>query len=182
VPLRPKGKPAPVLLSAVEELGVGFIAGVASRAISQPLSVITVRLQTEAEGGDDEAGDERDNEKGCVNEQERKSISRGVSSTVKRIYDEQGWEGFWGGQSIFSLLIFKSGMNLRFRVHHHNSTLSNPCNYTISIPTFPATHQSAKPTEADISRHTERTLRVFGSGVLEYCCYFVTLSAHPCKN
>ncbi|KAI0821168.1 mitochondrial carrier domain-containing protein [Irpex lacteus] len=95
-PPRVKGKAAPVLLSAAEELGIGFLAGLASRAISQPLSVITVRLQTEGEDDSSESG----SDKGSVyddSETEAHATSAGVTGTVKKIYAEQGLEGFWGG-------------------------------------------------------------------------------------
>ncbi|KAI0343472.1 mitochondrial carrier [Trametopsis cervina] len=92
---RIKGRPISVLLSAPEELGIGFIAGVASRAISQPLSVITVRLQTQTEGEDDEG--ELNAEKGGPEEPEIRGEPNGVIDTVRRIYEEQGLEGFWGG-------------------------------------------------------------------------------------
>lgn len=93
---RVKSKAAPVLLSAAEELGIGFLAGLASRAISQPLSVITVRLQTEGEDDSSESG----SDKGSVyddSETEAHATSAGVTGTVKKIYAEQGLEGFWGG-------------------------------------------------------------------------------------
>lgn len=93
----PSSKAAPVLLSVAEELGIGFLAGVASRAISTPLSVITVRLQTETEG-QDESG-ELDPEKGDPEDAARRGEPRGVLATVKKIYAEQGLKGFWGGFS-----------------------------------------------------------------------------------
>lgn len=85
-----------MLLSVTEELGIGFLAGVASRAISTPLSVITVRLQTETEGEDEEGEMNADN--GSPEEAERRREPKGLLSTVKRIYEEQGLLGFWGGQ------------------------------------------------------------------------------------
>ncbi|GJE94650.1 mitochondrial carrier [Phanerochaete sordida] len=90
-----KLKAAPALLSVAEELGIGFLAGVTSRAISTPLSVITVRLQTETEGEDD--GGELDPEKGDPEDASRRGEPRGVLATVNRIYAEQGLQGFWGG-------------------------------------------------------------------------------------
>ena len=90
-----KSKAAPILLSVGEELGIGFIAGIASRAISTPLSVITVRLQTETEG-EDESG-ELDPEKGNEAEAARRGEPRDVMNTFRRIYEEQGLGGFWGG-------------------------------------------------------------------------------------
>lgn len=85
----------PTLLSVPEELAIGFVAGVASRAISTPLSVITVRLQTETEGEDEEG--ELNAEKGDSGEAESKNTPRGVMGAVQRIYGERGLAGFWGG-------------------------------------------------------------------------------------
>ena len=74
-------------LSILEELSLGFLAGVASRAISTPLSLITLRLQTERsnDGGDDDSP-ERPNS--------------GVSAVVKKIYEEEGLAGFWKGEGV----------------------------------------------------------------------------------
>lgn len=91
----PKTKAKPVLLSVVEELGIGFIAGVASRAISTPLSVVTVRLQTATEGDDDEG--EMNAEKGEASEQ-TKEITTPVT-VMRKIYSEEGLTGFWRGTS-----------------------------------------------------------------------------------
>jgi solute carrier family 25 (peroxisomal adenine nucleotide transporter), member 17 len=77
------GKQTPVLLSAPEELGLGFISGVLSRAISTPLSMITVRLQTQS------------------NEEDPDSSERvGVKDVIKSIYHEHGLVGFWRGASV----------------------------------------------------------------------------------
>lgn len=106
-PPRVKGKTASVLLSAPEELGIGFISGLASRAISQPLSVITVRLQTEGE--DDRDGDDSNFEKesGDDSDTKRQVVSVGVIGTLKKIYREQGLQGFWGGQFTLDVPLVK---------------------------------------------------------------------------
>lgn len=80
-----KGPAKLAILSAVEELGIGFIAGVASRAVSTPLSVITVRLQTETEDEDEE--------------DTQNSKPKGIVSMIKDIHEDQGLAGFWGGFS-----------------------------------------------------------------------------------
>ncbi|KAK1230917.1 hypothetical protein PQX77_005948, partial [Marasmius sp. AFHP31] len=69
-------------LSILEELFLGFLAGVASRAISTPLSLVTLRLQTE-----------RSNDNGVDDSEE--SSNSGVSAVVKKIYEEEGLAGFW---------------------------------------------------------------------------------------
>ncbi|PSR71701.1 hypothetical protein PHLCEN_2v12405 [Hermanssonia centrifuga] len=84
-----------MLLSVPEELGIGFIAGLASRAISTPLSVITVRLQTETEGEDED--DELNTKKGSPHES-REGLKRGsIIGTVQRLSEEEGLQGFWRG-------------------------------------------------------------------------------------
>ncbi|EKM53611.1 uncharacterized protein PHACADRAFT_99150 [Phanerochaete carnosa HHB-10118-sp] len=96
-PPKSKSKATPVLLGVAEELGIGFLAGVSSRAISTPLSVVTVRLQTETEGRDDRG--ELDPEKGDPEDASRRGEPKGVLTTVQKIYAEQGLKGFWGGFS-----------------------------------------------------------------------------------
>jgi solute carrier family 25 (peroxisomal adenine nucleotide transporter), member 17 len=103
-PINSKAKAAPILLSVAEELGIGFIAGVASRAISTPLSVITVRLQTETEGQDNSG--EMDPEAGDEADATKRGEPRGVLNTIQRIYSEQGLTGFWGGELRLSTVIY----------------------------------------------------------------------------
>lgn len=68
----------------IEELLLGFLAGVASRAVSTPLNIVTLRLQAEREGEEGEPGT---------------SASLGIMGTVKHIYEEKGLSGFWKGES-----------------------------------------------------------------------------------
>lgn len=72
-----------------QELALGFIAGVASRAISTPLNIVTLRLQTESDQAD------YDDDEDTV----EKSEPITIISVVKRIYGEQGIAGFWRGQN-----------------------------------------------------------------------------------
>ncbi|GBE84129.1 mitochondrial carrier [Sparassis crispa] len=76
----------PVLLPLPVELAVGYIAGIASRAVSMPLSLITVRLQSAGGEGEDEDGDDG----------KRKGVPP-VVDIVRSIYTEQGLCGFWAG-------------------------------------------------------------------------------------
>ena len=108
---RVKGKTVPTILSVPEELGIGFVAGVLSRAISTPLSVVTVRLQTTTEGEDEE--NELNAEKGSPAEAQKKNVPRGVASTVKRIYDEQGLAGFWGGEHHAVIIVVGGWVGMR---------------------------------------------------------------------
>ncbi|KAI1785290.1 mitochondrial carrier [Ganoderma leucocontextum] len=83
----------PVLLDAPSELALGFVAGVASRAISTPLSLITVRLQT---SDDDEDGTEM--EASIVPETASVKKRRpGFSEVLRSIYMEESLSGFWAG-------------------------------------------------------------------------------------
>ncbi|KAG8995031.1 hypothetical protein FRB93_001221 [Tulasnella sp. JGI-2019a] len=71
----PPRHPNPIALSTAEELSAGFIAGVISRLISTPLSVVTVRMQ--AGGG--------------------RHKKTGVISALKSIYRDEGILGLWKG-------------------------------------------------------------------------------------
>ena len=71
----------------------------ASRFISSPLSIITVRLQTEREGNDDELWEVEDGEGEKVNN--GTAADKGLYGTAKSIYAEEGLAGFWKGR--FSL-------------------------------------------------------------------------------
>ncbi|KAI0764362.1 mitochondrial carrier domain-containing protein [Trametes elegans] len=86
----------PILLSVTTELAVGFVSGVASRAVSTPLSVVTVRMQTANEDTDDEnIDDERsDTEKKA---KPRIESSPSASEVIRKIYAEHGLSGFWAG-------------------------------------------------------------------------------------
>ncbi|KAI0060613.1 mitochondrial carrier [Artomyces pyxidatus] len=78
-------------LSVSQELAIGFAAGVVSKLISTPLSIVTVRLQT--------ARDDEDEEEG---EKEEPS----VLAVVRAIYREHGLAGFWRGfQTTFLLCL-----------------------------------------------------------------------------
>ncbi|GAA5832206.1 hypothetical protein JCM11251_004279 [Rhodosporidiobolus azoricus] len=111
-------RPAPPLLSVVEELVVGSLAGVVAKGIVSPLSMITVRAQTSSERKGDAEG-EKEGDKTLVDEMAA-AAKKGQSgkkdedsdteseeggykespSAVKiaqEIYDEQGIAGFWSG-------------------------------------------------------------------------------------
>ncbi|KZT03946.1 mitochondrial carrier [Laetiporus sulphureus 93-53] len=91
----------PVPLGISAELAVGFVAGVASRAVSTPLSVITIRLQS----GDED--DDEDSTAAATEHNESGKREAGVPSPVKTreslmdvvrsVYAEQGFRGFWAG-------------------------------------------------------------------------------------
>ncbi|KAH9833506.1 mitochondrial carrier [Rhodofomes roseus] len=83
---------APVLLGVPTELAVGFVAGVASRAVSTPLSVLTVRLQSSSDDSEDE-----DEEPVTVDGSEKRTGRLGLHEVARGIYSEQGLAGFWAG-------------------------------------------------------------------------------------
>ncbi|TFK50816.1 mitochondrial carrier [Heliocybe sulcata] len=85
-----------LLLSVPEELAVGFLAGILSRALSTPLSVVTARLQTENDDADSRPPSP-------VNNPEVSRSSR-IMSVVKSIYEESGLAGFWRGFEAVVLL------------------------------------------------------------------------------
>ena len=76
----------------VEELVLGFIAGVASRAVSTPLNIITLRTQTTREQDEDEGEGDVSKARAL-----RPANSGGLTDIVKLIYKEQGLAGFWRG-------------------------------------------------------------------------------------
>ncbi|RDX47565.1 mitochondrial carrier [Lentinus brumalis] len=90
----------PVLLGVPTELAVGFIAGVASRAVSTPLSVVTVRLQTEG-GDDDDDGEAHpataSDKAAAPLASQRSTAGQGFFDVVRRIYAQEGLAGFWAG-------------------------------------------------------------------------------------
>ncbi|KJA28773.1 hypothetical protein HYPSUDRAFT_82352 [Hypholoma sublateritium FD-334 SS-4] len=81
----------------MEELVIGFIAGVASRAVSTPLNIITLRTQT----GREEDKYEVDVAK---TRPPRPADSGGIIEIVKLVYKEQGLAGFWRGFQMSTLL------------------------------------------------------------------------------
>lgn len=115
-------KVAAVTLSAPQELGIGFLAGVLSRLVTTPLSVITVRLQVTNENDDDIDSAQPD---------------AGIISTMREIHSEDGIAGFWKGNAgsymPFELLsIFAS-----VRIPIHDCAFVKSCHYPIAFPTLP---------------------------------------------
>lgn len=87
-----KGRPLPLV---VEELLMGYLAGIASRLISMPLSLITVRLQ------DDKDSSELDNVENGKKSQSTDALGiparNRVIKVAKELYNEGGIAGFWRG-------------------------------------------------------------------------------------
>ncbi|KAF9075517.1 mitochondrial carrier domain-containing protein [Rhodocollybia butyracea] len=107
-------KPIPsVKLTILQDLALGFLSGVASRAVSMPLSIITLRLQTEREN--EEINDE--------NENRNDKLAR----AVRKIYQEQGLSGFWRGFNTTILLSLNPSITLAFfQLFRRILTLSRP--------------------------------------------------------
>ncbi|GAA5965647.1 hypothetical protein JCM8115_005465 [Rhodotorula mucilaginosa] len=107
-------KAAAILLSPLEELGIGCLAGVVAKGIVSPLSMITVRAQTSRQPKQDVVGG-RPGDKSPVDpaartekrpdDSDSDESDDGYSSTpstldlAREIYDEQGLAGFWSGFS-----------------------------------------------------------------------------------
>jgi hypothetical protein len=91
------------LLSAVEELAIGCLAGIFAKGVVSPLSMITVRAQTSSEprqevvGGRE--GDTRAVESDDSGDEDNGGYGRAPSALAigKEIYQEQGLFGFWSG-------------------------------------------------------------------------------------
>ncbi|KAJ3850287.1 mitochondrial carrier domain-containing protein [Lentinula lateritia] len=92
-----------IKLAIWQDLALGFMSGVASRAVSMPLSIITLRLQTGRHDGSDESG---------IVDQE--GNGNAVIQTVKKIYEEQGLSGFWRGFDTTILLSLNPSITLAF--------------------------------------------------------------------
>ncbi|KAJ3928368.1 MAG: mitochondrial carrier domain-containing protein [Lentinula lateritia] len=88
-----------------QDLALGFMSGVASRAVSMPLSIITLRLQTGRHEDSDESG---------MVKQEPEARENAVIQTVKKIYEEQGFSGFWRGFNTSILLSLNPSITLAF--------------------------------------------------------------------
>ncbi|PPQ92429.1 hypothetical protein CVT25_008650 [Psilocybe cyanescens] len=84
--------------SMIEELILGFIAGVASRVVSTPLNIVTLKLQTEREDVEESV----------------ESRSMGMTDIIKSIYKDQGLVGFWRGFQTSILLSLNPSITLAF--------------------------------------------------------------------
>lgn len=106
------------VLSALEELGIGCLAGLLAKAVVSPLSNITVRAQTSTKPNPPPAGEHI--KTGLVqgnlkegqhtsDDEDEDSGGYGVPasslSIAKDIIDEKGWLGLWSGYSSSVLLV-----------------------------------------------------------------------------
>lgn len=139
-PSSPMSKPVrSVKLTVWQDLILGFLSGVTSRAISMPLSIVTLRLQTEKQNNDESNEEDSEGEGG-------NDASSGLARAVKNIYDEQGLSGFWRGTYVYP----EPGRNLTIiphRFQHYHPTLAKPLNNTGFLPNLP-TGSSAIPSSS----------------------------------
>ena len=95
-PLGKGGKVAQV--SLLNEIILGFIAGVASRLISTPLNIVTVRLQA---GNDhDDSSDSEDDDNVSITD---KIKNLKMVTILQDIYKEEGLAGFWRGTQLSAI-------------------------------------------------------------------------------
>ncbi|KAF9222475.1 mitochondrial carrier [Gyrodon lividus] len=104
-----RGKSKTAMLSVPQELAIGYLSGILSRAVTTPLNLVTVRMQTEREDGDNAADVDVGNKP-----RERLHTPRSLSfqAVCKQIYDEDGLHGFWKGFTTTFLLSFNPAVTL----------------------------------------------------------------------
>lgn len=142
-----------------EELLLGFIAGVASRAISTPLNLVTIKMQTEREDQDERPT--------------KAPQSAGVIDALKLIYKEHGLLGFWRGFQMSALLSLNPSITLAcFQVYRRVlevlRTISPRKAFQIiqrkglanSIKISPAPTANPNPWEAFFGAATSNTIAV----------------------
>ena len=114
----------PVLLGVPTELAIGFVAGVASRAVSTPFSVVTVRLQTEDDDNDSDSDseDQQSNASAPVpsEAQHTRAPTAGFFDVVRSIYANEGLAGFWAGAHPALLVLVSISNQLTFASYHHH--------------------------------------------------------------
>lgn len=114
-------KASPPILSALEGLLVGCLAGIVAKGMTAPLSNVTVRQQTsstakaKAEDADAEkqagpGGEDSDDEDGDY------SSAPGIIEVVQDILKEQGWTGLWSGYKSAIVLVSRRSVRVRRRL------------------------------------------------------------------
>jgi adenine nucleotide transporter 17 len=113
-------KAAAILLSPLEELGIGCLAGVVAKGIVSPLSMITVRAQTSRQPKQDVVGgrpgdkspvdpaartEKRPDDSDSDESDDGYSSAPSTLDLAREIYDEQGLAGFWSGFSSTVILV-----------------------------------------------------------------------------
>lgn len=110
------------------ELGLGFLAGVASRAVSNPLNLVTMRLQTEKQDAAEaaEKDDSADSEPEATD----------VLSVVKHLYTERGILGFWRGKFPPNLQYIDYYPNSHWNLLGFETTILLSINPSITLALF----------------------------------------------
>ncbi|KIJ06264.1 hypothetical protein PAXINDRAFT_140730 [Paxillus involutus ATCC 200175] len=103
-----RGKSKTAILAVSEELAIGYLSGILSRAVTTPLSIITVRMQTGREVDSDDVG---------LHDTLRSTTSASTTSlsfraVCKQIHDEAGLRGFWKGFTTTFLLSLNPAITL----------------------------------------------------------------------
>lgn len=173
-----KGKSArPPVLSAVEELAIGCLAGVVAKGAVSPLSMITVRAQTSSEPRQDVVGG-KEGDKRPVEDSDSDDDEGGFGKApsalalAKEIFDEQGIAGFWSGFSSTVILVRPLPLERALAGHLPNSSASSlarrrstrPSRSTplrrssapSSRPSTASTQRRPKPSSAARSRRPSR--------------------------
>lgn len=118
-------KAAAILLSPLEELGIGCLAGVVAKGLVSPLSMITVRAQTSRQPRQDVVGgkpgdkspvdpaaaatattaEKQPDDSDSDESDDGYSAAPSTIDLAREIYDEQGLAGFWSGFSSTVILV-----------------------------------------------------------------------------
>ncbi|KAG8531395.1 uncharacterized protein KY384_003024 [Bacidia gigantensis] len=106
--MRPQGKPHREHLPAVEELGIGFVAGAFTKILTTPIATIVTRKQTNFIL------------QSCKADHPDKDDS--IRAIAKQIYQEKGLQGFWSGYS--ASLILTLNPSLTFFLYENLKRIS----------------------------------------------------------
>ncbi|KAI5890095.1 mitochondrial carrier [Schizophyllum commune H4-8] len=104
------GKKVKPALSIVQELALGLIAGAASRAISTPLNIVTLRMQNARD--EDQSDTSSDESSDVSSDAEDNGSASSLSGVVKDIYEREGLVGFWRGFKTTLLLCLNPSLTL----------------------------------------------------------------------
>lgn len=111
---------AKISLPILQELFLGFIAGVASRAVSMLLNLITLCLQAERDDNDE-------------NPDQDKAV--GLSSVVNLVYSERGLFGFWRGFQTTIMLSLNPSITLAvFQIYKRVADRLSPSRFSTIKP------------------------------------------------
>ncbi|TRM68943.1 mitochondrial carrier domain-containing protein [Schizophyllum amplum] len=101
-------KKTKVTISVIQELALGLLAGAASRAISTPLNIITLRMQN---AKDEDQSDTSSDDSSDMSEAEDGDATS-LSGVVQGIYKKDGLAGFWKGFRTTLLLCLNPSLTL----------------------------------------------------------------------